>query len=143
MAILEIYDCYVLNSPATFELAPVGVRDRAAWFEQHSGGGRYRLVVATDEGRQMLRWATTSSFHTREANDTTVEASVNVRPGSVGTGLGSRLYRDLFQSIQTQDIERIAAGITQPNPASVRLTRATHFVSWGPFRARGRMFHHD
>ncbi len=138
-AIVEIYNGYVTLSPATFEVAPVLVADRLSWFEQHSSGGRHRLWVAT-EGRRVVGWATTSPFRPRAAYETTVEASVYCSPDHVGRGIGSQLYHTLFDSIQGEDIERIVAGVTMPNPPSVRLHRRFGFRRVGTFRRVGRKF---
>jgi phosphinothricin acetyltransferase len=139
-AILDVYNHYVRTSPATFELAPPRVEDRIGWFEQHSGGGRYRILVAENRDGQILGWATTSPFHPREAYATTVEASVYLRPNSVRQGIGSRLYQELFRVIALEDIERIAAIITQPNPASVALHARYGFRLVGTFTRVGRKF---
>ncbi|MGD0589031.1 MAG: N-acetyltransferase family protein [Thermoplasmata archaeon] len=136
--VLEIYNHYVERSPVTFEVSPVRLVDRVGWFREHSTGGRHRLWVAVDGHDRVLGWATTSPFRPRAAYATTVEASVYCRPESVGRGIGSRLYGALFASIQGEDIERIVAGVTVPNPASVRLHRRFGFRRVGTFHRVGR-----
>jgi phosphinothricin acetyltransferase len=138
--ILEVYNHYVLESPATFEVAPVRPSDRADWLREHSSGGRHRLWVATDGAGRVLGWATSSPFRPRAAYATTVEASVYCRADAQGLGIGTRLYASLFESIQGQDIERIVAGVTLPNPASVRLHRRFGFRPVGTFHRVGRKF---
>ncbi len=139
-AVLEIYNHYVEVSPATFEVAPVRVAERAGWFREHDSRGRYRLWVATDPGGRLVGWATSSPFRPRAAYATTVESSVYCRAGFEGHGIGSRLYESLFRSIQNEDIERVVAGITLPNPASVRLHRRFGFRRVGTFHRVGRKF---
>jgi phosphinothricin acetyltransferase len=111
----EIYNHYVLTSPVTFDLEPLTVEQREAWFLGHSDAGRYRLIVA-DEGL-LVGYASTSRFRDRAAYDTTVEASIYCAPEAVGRGIGTALYRELFATIVGQDINRIVAGITLPNDA--------------------------
>jgi phosphinothricin acetyltransferase len=137
--IVEIYNHYVERSATSFEVARVRPEDRAPWLEQHRGGGRHRLLVAV-EGSRIVGWATTSSFRPRAAYETTVEASVYCAPDRRGHGIGSRLYRALFQSIESEDVERIVAGVTLPNPASVRLHRRFGFRRVGVFHRVGRKF---
>jgi phosphinothricin acetyltransferase len=139
-SVLEVYNHYVTHSPATFEVAPVTAEDRRGWFEEHLGGGRHRLWVAAASGDRLLAWATTSSFRPRAAYATTVEASAYCRPDAVGRGVGSRLYAALFRSIEGEDIERIVAGVTLPNPASIALHRRFGFRPVGVFSRVGRKF---
>jgi phosphinothricin acetyltransferase len=46
----EIYNHYIVNTPITFDLEPVSVDDRRAWFAQFGSGGRHRLFVAEMDG---------------------------------------------------------------------------------------------
>lgn len=138
--ILEVYNHYVLHSPATFDITPLRRVDRLPWLLEHAEGGRHRMFVAVDERGQVAGWATTSRFRERPAYATTVESSVYLRPESTGAGLGSRLYQALFDSIRSEDIERIVAGITQPSPASLALHRRFGFRPIGTFSRVGRKF---
>lgn len=137
--IVEVYNHYVRLTPATFEVDPVRAEDRRPWFREHSTEGRHRLLVAVDDDR-VLGWASTSPFRPRAAYATTVESSIYLRPEATGRGLGSRLYDVLFSAIRTEDIERIVAGITQPNPASLNLHQRFGFRHVGTFSRVGRKF---
>ncbi|MGP8072114.1 MAG: N-acetyltransferase family protein [Thermoplasmata archaeon] len=128
----EIYNHYVATSIATFDLAPQRSEERTAWFDLHSGG-RYRLWVVGVSGGPVVGYASSSPFRPRLAYQTTVEVSVYLAPSALGHGLGSRLYRALFDSIQDEDLHRAAAVIALPNPASVAL-----HTKWG-FREVGRL----
>jgi len=138
--IVEVYNHYVTRTPATFELFPVDPDGRLPWFQEHSTNGRYRLLVAVDSEERVLGWATTSPFRPRAAYGTTVEASVYVREDSTGRGIGTGLYRALFDAIRSEDIERIVAGITLPNPRSVVLHSRFGFRHVGTFSRVGRKF---
>jgi phosphinothricin acetyltransferase len=135
----EIYNHYVLTSPVTFDLEPLTVEQRAGWFQEHADTGRHRLLVA-DEGGLVLGYASTSRFRDRAAYDTTVEASIYCAPEAVGRRIGSALYRELFAAIAGEDINRVVAGITLPNDASVALHRSFGFVQVGVFSQTGRKF---
>lgn len=139
-AVTAIYNEYVLRSSATFEVTRVLPKDRLSWWQEHSQGGRHRLYVAVDAEDGVLGWATTSPFRPRAAYATTVESSAYLRPSAVGQGIGSGLYRALFESIQEEDIERIVAGIAQPNPASTALHLRFGFRHVGTFSRVGRKF---
>jgi phosphinothricin acetyltransferase len=134
-----IYNHYVLTSPATFDLEPLTVAQRTAWFLEHANTGRHRLLVADEEG-VVVGYASTSRFRDRAAYDTTVEASVYCAPEAVGRGIGSALYRRLFAAIAGEDVNRIVAGITLPNNASVALHCSFGFVQVGVFSQNGHKF---
>jgi phosphinothricin acetyltransferase len=136
--IVAIYNHFVRTSPATFEVEPVSPESRRGWFDEHSAGGRYRLLVAHDASGALLGWATTSPFRPRAAYATTVESSVYCRADALGRGIGSRLYRALVAAVQAEDIERIVAGITLPNPASEAMHRRFGFTPVGVFVRVGR-----
>ncbi len=138
--IVAIYNHYVVRTAATFEVDPVRADDRVPWFREHSLGGRHRMYVATDEEDRLMGWATTSPFRARAAYATTVESSVYVRPDVTGSGVGSQLYGALFDALRSEDIERIVAGVAQPNPASLRLHQKFGFQHVGTFTRVGRKF---
>lgn len=131
-ALTEIYNHYVAQTPFTFETRPSTPAERRAWLERHPGGP-YQLWVAAPEGAPAVGWAETGQFRPRPAYDTTVEVSVYLAPPWVGRGLGSRLYRALFDSIAGEKLHRAVAVIALPNPASVAL-----HTRWG-FREVGRL----
>jgi phosphinothricin acetyltransferase len=135
----QIYNHYVLTSPVTFDLEPLSIEQRIAWFMEHANIGRHRLLVAEEAG-VVIGYATTSQFRGRAAYDTTVEASVYCAPDAVGRRVGSELYRALFAAVALEDINRIVAGMTLPNSASVALHRSFGFVQVGVFTQNGRKF---
>ena len=138
--IVAIYNHYVERSAVTFEVEPVTVAARRPWFRDHRPLGPHRLLVAVDGEGRGAGWASTSAFRPRAAYSTTVEASVYCRPDAVGQGLGSRLYAALFSGLEGEDVERIVAGVTLPNPASLALHRRFGFRTVGTFTRVGRKF---
>jgi phosphinothricin acetyltransferase len=139
-ALTGIYNHYIVNTPITFDLQPFSVDDRRGWFAEHARGGRYRLLVADDGSGQAVGYATTSRFRAKAAYDTTVEASVYCRDDCVRRGVGTALYRALFESLKDEDINRIVAGVTLPNEASLALHRRYGFREVGTLSAVGRKF---
>jgi phosphinothricin acetyltransferase len=117
-------------------LKPVTIEKRATWFEHHSDGARYRRFVA-DEGGSVLGWAGTGRFRDRAAYDTSVEATIYCAPEATGRGIGSIMYRALFEAIRNEDINRILAGITTPNEASVKIHKRFGFRPIGTFSEVG------
>jgi phosphinothricin acetyltransferase len=141
-ALTAIYNHYVVQTAITFDLAPFEAHDRRSWFDDHSSIGRYRLLAAVDaaDSTAMFGYATTSRWRPKAAYDTTVESSIYCRPDTVGRGLGTRLYAALFESISGEDIHRIVAGVSLPNPASVALHQRFGFQQVGVFASVGRKF---
>lgn len=135
----EIYNHYVLNTPVTFDVEPFTIERRTAWFEQFSTSGRYRLLVAEEEG-QVIGYAGTARFRIKPACDPTVETTIYVAPQAVGRGLGNQLYSALFETISNEDIHRIVGGYTLPNCGSEALHKRFGFELVGIFRENGRKF---
>lgn len=135
----EIYNHYVVHSPVTFDLEPYTVERRLPWFEQFGLTGRYRLLVAEQDGL-LLGYAGTTRFRVKPAYDPTVETTIYCAPDNTQKGLGSRLYTALFEAIANEDVHRIVAGFTMPNPASQALHERLGFKPVGIFREIGRKF---
>ena len=135
----EIYYHYVIHTPITFDLEPYTVERRAAWFEQFALTGRHRLLVAEENG-QVVGYAGTMRFRVKPAYDTTVETTVYAAPEWAGKGVGRKLYAALFAAIAGEDVNRIVAGYTLPNPASAKLHEQFGFKAVGVFSEVGFKF---
>jgi phosphinothricin acetyltransferase len=138
----EIYNHYILNTPITFNTRPFTVEEFAGWFEVHSDGKRHRLVVAVKNGddSRVIGYAGTGRFRLKEAYETTVETTIYCSPECTQRGVGTLLYGALFELIAGEDINRIVAGVTLPNPASVALHQRFGFRHVGTFTGNGRKF---
>jgi phosphinothricin acetyltransferase len=135
----EIYNHYVVHTPITFDLEPYTVEGRVAWFEQFALAGRYRLVVAEENGL-VVGYAGTMRFRVKPAYDTTVETTVYSSPATVGKGVGRKLYAGLFEAIAAENIHRIVGGYTLPNQASAKLHEHFGFKPVGIFSEVGYKF---
>jgi phosphinothricin acetyltransferase len=136
-ALTEIYNHYVVNTTATFDLEPFTVEARQEWLAHYSPAGRYRLHVAT-EGDDLLGYATSSRFRAKAAYDTSVETTIYCAPAATGQGVGTALYSRLFEALADVDVHRAYAGIALPNDASVALHRKFGFEVVGTYREVGR-----
>lgn len=146
-ALTAIYNHYVRETAITFDTAIFTPEERRPWLLSHPEDGPHRLVVATDaESQQILGYATSSPYRPKPAYATSVETSVYVAPDSTrgGTGgrrgIGTLLYRALFDALAGQDVHRAYAGIAQPNEASTRLHERFGFTHVGTYREVGRKF---
>jgi phosphinothricin acetyltransferase len=135
----EIYNYYVVNTPITFDLEPLTVEAREPWFEEHSARGPHLVMVAVEDG-MVIGYASTGRFRVKRAYDTTAESSIYCGPEATGRGIGTKLYAALFEAIGGEDINRIVAGVTLPNDASIALHHRFGFRAVGTFTGNGRKF---
>jgi phosphinothricin acetyltransferase len=134
-----IYNHSVVHSPATFDLEPKTVDERAEWFAQFAENGRHRLVVAEEKGI-VLAYAGTTRFRAKPAYSRTVETTIYCAPEALGRGFGTQLYAALFEAIADEDVHRIVAGYVPPNPASEKLHARMGFRAVGTFTEQGYKF---
>jgi phosphinothricin acetyltransferase len=133
-AIVGILNYTAATSIARFETRPVSVAERRDWFGQFSAAGPYRLLVARD-GDQVVGYACSQRYRDLEAFRETVEVSIALDASSRGQGVGTALYRALFDSLAAEPSVHVAlAGIALPNDASVALHRKFGFTEVGTFR---------
>ena len=137
--IVAIYNHYVINTPITFDLEPVTAEERRAWLAQFSATGRHRLLVAEQDG-VVAGYAGSHQFRTKKAYDTSVEVTIYLAPESTGRGIGTLLYRALFEALAGEDLRVAVAGTTLPNDASVALHERFGFASVGVMHDVGRKF---
>ncbi len=135
----EIYNYYVVNTPVTFDVEPYTVERREAWFAQFGATGRYRLIVAEENG-VVMGYAGTTRFRPKAAYETTVETTIYCAQDAVGKGIGRRLYAELFAMLKGEDIHRFVAGYALPNAATEALHRQFNFRVVGVFHENGRKF---
>ncbi|MFE2041846.1 GNAT family N-acetyltransferase [Streptomyces sp. NPDC059477] len=140
-ALTALYNHYVSETPITFDTAAFTPEERRPWLLSHLKDGPHLLMVATQaDSRQILGYATTSSYRPKAAYSTSVEVTVYVAPGAGGRGVGSRLYTALFAALADQDVHRAYAAIVCPNEASVRLHERFGFKHLGTYHEVGRKF---
>ncbi|MDX3262666.1 N-acetyltransferase family protein [Streptomyces sp. NPDC093228] len=141
VALTDLYNHYVRETPITFDTAVFTPQERRPWLLSHPEDGPHRLMVATDpESGTILGYTTSSAFRPKPAYATSVEVTVYLAPQATGRGVGTRLYSALFDSLAGQDLHRAYAGIAQPNEASVRLHERLGFRHIGTYREVGYKF---
>jgi phosphinothricin acetyltransferase len=135
-----LYNSYILETTITFDLQPYTVQQRQEqWMSHYAALGRYRLLVA-ERDKQVVGYATSSQLRVKAAYDTSVETSVYLHTEAQGRGVGSQLYRALFEALAKEDVHRAYACITLPNVASMALHRKFGFEQVGRFKEVGRKF---
>ncbi|MHC5904383.1 GNAT family N-acetyltransferase [Streptomyces sp. S6] len=140
-SLTELYNHYVHETPITFDTAVFTAEERRPWLLSHPEDGPYRLMVATDtDSQEILGYATSSPYRPKAAYSTSVEVTVYVAPGAGGRGVGTLLYKALFEALADEDVHRAYAGIAQPNEASTRLHERFGFQHIGTYHEVGRKF---
>ncbi|MFD4989408.1 GNAT family N-acetyltransferase [Streptomyces sp. NPDC058374] len=143
----DLYNHFILRTPITFDTVALTPKERMQWFLSHPKDGPHRLMVATEsslpgpEGpERLLGYATSSPLRPKAAYSTSVEVTVYCAPDAGGRGVGSALYRALFEALAGEDLHRAYAAITQPNEASHRLHTRFGFRPLGTYEEVGRKF---
>jgi phosphinothricin acetyltransferase len=131
-AIVAILNYTIVNSDATLTSQPVTVAERRDWFGRFSPAGPHRLLVAR-RGNQVLGYAASQPYRDHEGFRETVEVSIALDVSSRGQGVGTALYRALFECLASEPVHVALAGIVMPNDASIALHRKFGFTEVGTF----------
>jgi phosphinothricin acetyltransferase len=134
-----VYNPFILETPATFETAPIEEAARRRWLEVRAENPRWPVFVAEAAG-PVIGFANASPFDERAAYETSVKVSVFIAPAAQGKGAGRALYQALFEALGRADVHRAYAGIVAPNPASVRLHERFGFSHVATYDEVGRKF---
>jgi len=132
--IRDIYAPYCESSNVSFEtIAP----SREQMAERISRiREMYPWLVAVADNR-VAGYVYATRFRERAAYRWTVEAAVYIAADQHRRGLGRALYASLFSILRVQNFSKLVAGITLPNPASVRLHESAGFRPAGRFNGVG------
>jgi len=135
--IRAIYNHYVTESTALFDMVPRTLDEQVQWLDDHAGG--HPAVVAELDG-EIIGFGSLSVFRPRPAYATTVEDSVYLLDGRQGRGIGRRLLEELLRLAAAHGFHAVIARITGANDVSIRLHAACGFEIVGTEREVGRKF---
>lgn len=127
-AINEIYNHYILNTVATFDIEPQTLEDKLRWFRETEHP--HRIFVAEADG-EVAGFSCLRTFRAKAAYNLTAENSVYVHHEKLGRGIGKVLMDRLVEAGKANGFHSIIAGIALPNEASVRLHESAGFASVG------------
>jgi phosphinothricin acetyltransferase len=137
-AILGIANWAAAHTAANFAVEPERLEDwRESWRSTHE---MFPWVVATGDDGRVVGFAKSGPHKGRCAYHWTAEVSVYVDPDHHGGGVGTAAYGRLFDLLRRQGYWTLLAGITMPNPASVRLHERYGFIRAGTFERVGWKF---
>jgi L-amino acid N-acyltransferase YncA len=136
-AVAAIYARSVLTSTATFDVDEPAPSYWQAKLDSTVAGDHFLVACDADK---VLGYAYSGMFRPRPAYDRTRETSVYVAPGAMGKGLGTRLYVELLDLLQQDQVHLVVAVVAQPNPASNALHRSLGFAEMGTLDEVGFKF---
>lgn len=135
---MAIYNPVVETSTATFDLTPRTLAEQEQWLVDRSGARA--VLVAVDDGGDVVGFASLSPYRDRAAYATTVEDSVYVADGHQGRGVGRLLLDALVDTARAHGFHAMIARIVSDHEASIALHTACGFEVVGREREVGRKF---
>ena len=135
-AITHIYNQGITDRAATFETRPRAVDDIRGWFK-----AAYPIIVVVDEG-QVIAFASTSLYRTRECYSGIAEFSVYVARDKRRRGVGRIAMQALLQEAQRCGFWKLLSRIFVENTASRALMRDLGFREVGVYHKHGKLDGH-
>ena len=133
-AVAAIYAPIVRDTPISFEIDPPDAQEMRRRIEATASHTPW--LVCTD-GDAVAGYAYATRHRERAAYRWSVEVSVYLHESARGRGIGAAVYEALLRILRIQGFHRAFAGITLPNPASVRLHESADFTPLGVYRSVG------
>lgn len=131
VSINTIFNWHSENGFSTFQ-EPTTIEDRKKWFSRFDGKRRALFVAESDE--KVIGLACSFDYRDGGVFSNTLETSVYLHPEYMGGGLGTKLYKSLFDHLEKQeDVHRVVVGIALPNEGSIGLHRKFGFEDIGVF----------
>jgi L-amino acid N-acyltransferase YncA len=136
-ACAAIYAPYVAETAISFETVPPTADEMAARIARTTERTPW-VVVEVDGAVRAYAYGT--RHRDRAAYDWTVETTVYVHREFGRRGLGRLAMGAVVEVLRLQGAHLLVAGITLPNPGSVRLHESLGYVPIGEFEAIGWKF---
>ena len=133
-AIAEIYRPIVASTPISFETESPDELEIGRRIERTLPAFPWLVCEAQD---RVVGYAYSGDHRARAAYQWSVDTSVYVHSGFQRRGIGKGLYVSLFGILAAQGYFNAFAGITLPNPGSVRLHESVGFEQIGLYRSVG------
>ena len=137
-AITNIYNWYITNSTATFEVDPISRQDMADRVAAFTTEGMPYMVFEADG--MILGYCYAHRWKQRAAYSHTLETTVYLHPEHLRKGIGRQLMEKLIADCRATGYKALIACITEGNEASCALHRALGFQQVSLFKEVGRKF---
>ncbi|MDO6758787.1 GNAT family N-acetyltransferase [Tamlana sp. 2_MG-2023] len=116
--ILDIYNYYVLNSVATFDIDALTLEE---FQDKINNIYKDYPFIVFEENNEILGYAYGSRFRPKAAYNDVVESTVYVKHDTHGKEIGTKLYAELIAQLIERDFHTVLGVLTIPNEASVKL----------------------
>ena len=136
-SIAEIYNHYILNSPATFEEIPVSQDEMRQRILETTRA--YPWLVSEEDGK-LLGYCYGRKWRERAAYRHSVEVSTYLDPSAVGKGRGSALLDAILVELRRRGFHCVMGGVSLPNDASVALLQKFGLRQVAHFKEVGYKF---
>lgn len=141
----DIYNYYVANSTATFDLEAQSYQDRADWLNEHKKHDLPVFVIEQSEpennqAHKIIGFAGLSFYHSRCGYRLTVEPCMYLDSASCHSGFGQQLMNRIMTAAQEKGYHVIVALVCSENEASIRLAKKHGFELVGQLKEVGRKF---
>lgn len=138
-AIVDIYNHYIKNSHATFELEEI-TSDEMEKRVQHVQKGLKLPWLVLEIDNEIKGYAYATQWKARKAYKKTTESSIYLHKDQGGKGYGQELYTELLHQLKQQGFHVIIGGMSMPNEASKTLHEKLGFKKIGEFKEVGFKF---
>jgi L-amino acid N-acyltransferase len=136
-AITDIYNEAVRNTTATFDTQEKTIAQQREWFDHHDA--QHPVIVACEQ-ETVLGWASLSAYSDRCAYAATAEASIYIKAGERGKGLGRELSVEILKAGKEAGLHTVILRIAEGNEASVKLAESLGFKQIGVMEEVGTKF---
>ena len=137
-AIVEIYNEGGVATTASYDIEPVTLEERAAWFERLRNQGHPVLVL--EENGRVVGFASYGSFRDKAAYRHTVEHSVYVAEGRRSNGVGRMLLGALLDHARGRGVHIMVGVLDADNMASRAFHKSLGFIESAVLPEVGRKF---
>ena len=138
-SIVAIYNYYILNSHATFEITPIDPEEMVNRIEKVQEEFKLPWLVMEVEN-EIIGYAYAIQWKARVAYSKTTETSIYLHKDQGGKGYGLPLYSELMNQLKTLGYHAIIGGMSLPNEASRALHDKLGFKKIGEFKEVGYKF---
>ena len=132
-AVTEIFNHFVVNSPAAYPEEPV---DPDFFRNKHEAVVEYPFVVVEADGR-IIGFAYLSAVHPVSTMRRSAQVTYFILPNHTGQGLGNRLLELLLEEGRSVGVDNFMAHISSLNEGSIRFHTRHGFKECGCFRRVG------
>ncbi len=133
----EIYNYYIQNSTATFHIQPLTLGEMRQLVFYNDP--RFKTFVIFDHD-QLCGYCILARYREREAYSITAGATLYLKPGFTGKGIGSEALRFLEKLARQKGFHSLIGGICGENTASIKLFEKNGYTKCAHYKEVGKKF---